>query len=340
MRSPQTVITIGTFDGVHLGHTALVRRAVALSEGAGQGGARARVVVLCFDPHPMTKVRPEAAPARLTTLETRKRELLRLGADEVVRLEPTEELLGLAPEEFVRRLVDEYRPAWLVEGADFRFGRGRAGDVGTLAELGKNFGFGVEVVPSVEVALDDHTLVRASSTIVRWLVVQGRVKDAALVVGRPYELSGVVVRGDRRGRTIGYPTANLATECLLPADGVYAGVGVLADGRRFGAAVSVGTRPTFEGVGRRAEAFFLDAPAGGDADVIEGLPEYGWAMGLEFLAWLREDLRFDSVEGLVAQIDRDCARARAVLGLGEARLAAQSGVRAAGKGVAQGKGAR
>ena len=329
MGDGRIVISIGTFDGVHLGHAALVERAVALAGSAPHHhSCPGRVVALCFDPHPMTKLRPEAAPARLTTFETRKRELLRLGTSEVVRLEPTEALLGLSAREFVEKLVREYSPAVIVEGTDFRFGRGRAGSVATLEELGRELEFGVEVVPTVDVALNDHSVVNASSTIVRWLVIQGRVKDAALVLGRPYELSGVVVRGDRRGRTIGFPTANLATECLLPADGVYAGVAVLEDGRRFNAAVSVGTRPTFDGIGRRAEAFVLDVPRGVQ---IAGLPEYGWAIRLEMLAWLRDDVKFGSVESLVEQIERDCVRAREVLTEGGSAGGRQDG--SAGTGV-------
>lgn len=327
MGDGRTVISIGTFDGVHLGHAALIGRALRVAgqdhgppphrRPVGGPGAR-RVVALCFDPHPMTKVRPEAAPARLTTFETRERELRRLGASEVVRLEPTEGFLALSARDFVEKLVGEYTPAAIVEGADFRFGHGRKGDVSTLGELGRERGFAVEVVPSVDVALTDQTLVKASSTMLRWLISQGRVRDAALILGRPYELTGTVVRGDRRGRTIGFPTANLATECLLPADGVYAGIAHLEDGRSFGSAVSVGTRPTFDGLGRRAEAYFLDVPPGAaQGDVrIQGLPEYGWPVRLEITAWLREDLRFDSGERLAAQIRRDCTRAREALGEG------------------------
>lgn len=332
MSDGRTVISIGTFDGVHLGHAALMERAVGLARTAAphhsphdsphHSAHPCRVVALCFDPHPMTRVKPEAAPARLTTFDTRKHELVKLGAAEVVRVEPTEELLGLSAREFVEKLVREYHPAAIVEGADFRFGHGRAGSVRTLEELGRELGFVVEVVPTVDVTLDDHTVVKASSTIVRWLVTQGRVRDAGLVLGRAYELGGMVVRGDRRGRTIGFPTANLATECLLPADGVYAGVATLEDGRRFGAAVNVGMRPTFEGIGRRAEAFLLDAPG---KVLLDGLPEYGWALRLELVAWLRDDLKFGSVETLVEQIERDCGRAREAVGEGGRTAGRQGG---------------
>lgn len=290
-----TAITIGNFDGVHLGHVALVRRARELSP---------RVVALGFDPHPMSVLRPEGAPARLTTFERRAELLRAAGADVVERLAPTPDFLDLTPEQFVAWVVERHGPSVIVEGSDFNFGKARRGDVAMLAALGKKHGFAVEVVLPVEVAQTDHQIARASSTLVRWLLGQGRVADAARVLGRRYELSGMVVRGDRRGRTIGYPTANVASACLAPAEGVYAALARLADGRAYAAGVNVGTRPTFDGVGTRVEAHLMDF----DAAALEG--EYGWPLTLEFVAWLRDDLRFHSVEALVAQIGRDCARAK------------------------------
>jgi riboflavin kinase/FMN adenylyltransferase len=298
-----TAVTIGNFDGVHLGHAALVQRCRGL---VGPGG---RVCVLAFDPHPMTKLRPEAAPARLSTFEQREAWLRGLGADEVVRLTPDEALLGKTAREFVEWLVARYAPAFVVEGDDFHFGKARGGSTRTLQELGPSMGFRTEVVGPVEVALGDDLIVRASSSIVRWLLSQGRVRDAAAVLGRPYELAGVVVKGDQRGRTIGYPTANLSTECMLPAEGVYAGEAVLPDGRRLMAAVNVGVRPTFSGEGRRLEAYFLDAGSP------ESLPKYDWPLKVSLVSWLRDDLRFDDVNSLVRQIDRDCIRTREALSL-------------------------
>jgi len=302
---PTTALTIGNFDAVHIGHAALVARARELAGPAG------RVVALVFDPHPLSRLRPEAAPARLSTFEQRTRLLRECGCDEIERLDPECGVLSLTPGQFVSTLVEKYAPAAIVEGEDFHFGKARAGDVRTLAELGRTYGFACDVVPPVEIALTNATLVRASSSIARWLIANARVRDVALVLGRPYEIEGVVVRGDRRGRLIGCPTANLYTDQLLPADGVYAGTATLPDGRTHRAAINVGTRPTFDGVGRRLEAHLLNAPA--EAERLEGLPEYGWRLRVTLTRFVRDDLRFAAVEDLCAQMRRDLARCAAAL---------------------------
>lgn len=312
----RSVLTIGTFDGVHAGHVALVARARAIARAAATGGVR--VIALAFDPHPLTRLRPAAAPARLTTFSRKRELLLEAGVDEVVRLDPFDGLLELAPAEFVTRIMQTYRPLAVVEGDDFRFGKDRAGDAQTLRALGASE-FDVEIVPPVEVLLGDATLVRASSSVVRRMLLAGRASDAARVLGRPYRLTGRVVRGDRRGRTIGYPTANLDTELLLPADGVYAARAVLPDGRTFGAALSVGTKPTFTDAPTRAcEAFLLDVAhersSGGEADFrIPGLDEYGWELSLDVVGWVREQVRFHGLDPLLAQMSRDCDRIRVML---------------------------
>lgn len=294
-------LTIGTFDGVHAGHRALVRRARELA------GPTGRVTALVFDPHPSTVLRPASAPARLSSFEMRRRLLFAAGADTVERLEPTPDLLARSATEFVDWLVATHAPAAIVEGPDFRFGRGREGDVQFLESLGTTRGFRADVIDPVDVALSDLTLVTASSTVVRWLLAAGRVRDAALVLGRPYELEGTVNRGDRRGRTIGFPTANLSTDLLLPADGIYACEALLDDGRTFAAGVHIGPRDTFGDPTRVLEAHLIDPSR--DAERIEGLPEYGWRLSLRFIAWLRDPARFESVERLVEQMSLDCQRA-------------------------------
>lgn len=306
MHRPRTVITIGNFDGVHVGHAALVARARAIADGAG---GMARVVAMTFDPHPLAVIRPGEAPGRLTTLSQRAALLGRAGADEVVRLEPTGSMLGLSPEEFVGNVVRDLQPLAIVEGPDFRFGRDRAGDMALLARLGEANGFITETMaPPVEVVLSDHTIVRASSRLTRWLLEGGRVRDAAAILGRNYEIEGEVVRGERRGRTIGFPTVNIKSECMAPGDGVYAGTATLPDGRRLAAAISVGTKPTFGGDARAVEAYLLDAPTDGGA--IAGLPEYGWQIRLSYEHWLRDQVRFESVGALLEQMGRDCERIR------------------------------
>jgi riboflavin kinase/FMN adenylyltransferase len=310
-----TVLTIGTFDGVHLGHQALIDRARTLAVRATSAPA---VVALVFDPHPLEILRPAAAPGRLSAFVQRERWLLAAGADRVVRLEPTPDLLSLTPEDFVSRIVHDYAPVGFVEGRDFRFGRARAGDVHTLARLGNQHGFEIAVVEPVMATLGDHSEVTVSSTLVRWLIRHGRVRDAAALLGRPYAIPGEVVRGDRRGRTIGYPTANIATPCLLPAEGIYAGRARLADGRTLAAGVHVGNRPTFPGASATLEAYLMaestdprGTPAGSWSP-LAGLPEYGWTVELEFIAWLRDQIKFESVPPLLEQMARDCERAKSL----------------------------
>ncbi len=311
---PATVVTIGNFDGVHRGHATLIERARAR---AGAGG---RVVVLSFDPHPAAVLRPGRAPARLSTFGQRAGLLRGAGADEVHRLEPDRALLSMSPETFLGYVKNAFDPAWLVEGADFHFGKGRSGHIGEMRSIGDRLGFRVEAVDPVEVVLGDHSIVTASSTIIRWLIGRGRVADAAIVLGRAYTLTGPVVAGDRRGRGIGFPTANLAPEQAPPAAGVYAAVADLPDGRSLPAAVHVGERPSIGDGEHRVEAHILGLPtscpstgeraASGGAgwQPIDGLDETGWRLGLRFIGWVRDPIAFSSVDRLADQLARDCRR--------------------------------
>lgn len=298
---------MGNFDGVHAGHAALLGVAREL---AAQHGAK--VIALSFDPHPISVLRPQATPARLTTFSRRRELLQEAGADEVRRLEPTPNLLGLSPEAFVEHLVSEYHPAGIVEGPDFHFGKGRAGTVRTLEALGQRHGFEVRIVHPIAAVLSDQLIATASSTTVRSLITNGRVVDAWALLGRPYELEGIVERGDQRGRTIGFPTANLRGETMLPADGVYAAVASLDDGRWWPAAVNIGSRPTFDGIDRRVEAHLIGA-TGSQWERIQGLEEYGWKMRLKLVGWVRDQVKFPSIAGLIEQIGRDRTRAAAIV---------------------------
>jgi riboflavin kinase/FMN adenylyltransferase len=204
----------------------------------------------------------------------------------------------------------------IVEGEDFRFGKGRAGDVAMLRAIGERDGFRTLVMPGIEIELGDLTMGRAASSLVRWMLRQGRVDDAARLLGRPYAIAGVTASGDRRGRTLGFPTANLADGSwggtLLPADGVYAGVATLPDGRERIAAISIGTKSTFGGTRRTCEAHLPG----------ESLPLdwYGWPIGLAFTRWVRGQMRFAGPEAIAAQIARDLA---AVAGEGAGESAAE-----------------
>jgi riboflavin kinase / FMN adenylyltransferase len=294
-------LTIGNFDGVHNGHAALVRRC---REAVGAGG---KVVVLSFDPHPMTVLNPEQAPAPIEPIAVRIDRLKRIGANEVVVLEPTPELLSMSAQEFVDSVIDEYRPQVMVEGHDFRFGKRRAGTPIALKEFASLRGVEVQIVAGVEVALTDQSIVKASSTMTRWLIAHGRVRDAGFVLGRAHELIGTVVPGDQLGRQIGFRTANLKTESMLPCDGVYGAVVVLPDGTEHRGAVNVGTRPTVNGTDRRAEVHVFDGD-GNPWMPSDDFPEYGWSITVKLIGWVRDQMKFASVDVLSQQLGRDVVR--------------------------------
>ncbi|MGR6317917.1 bifunctional riboflavin kinase/FAD synthetase [Micromonospora soli] len=293
----RSVVTIGVFDGVHKGHQATIGHAVARARELG-----VKSVVVTFDPHPAEVVRPGSHPAVLTE-PARKAELIEaLGVDVLCVVPFTPEFSRLPAEAFVHDiLVEHLHAALVVVGANFRFGHRAAGDVALLERLGRTFGFGVEGGPLVAEA---GTVF--SSTYIRSCVDAGDVAAAAAALGRPHRVEGVVVRGDQRGRELGYPTANLLTHryAAVPADGVYAARLVRRGGAPLAAAVSVGTNPTFSGRERRVEAYALDFT--GDL--------YGERLALDFVAHLREQRTYDSIEPLVAQIAEDVERTRRALG--------------------------
>ena len=293
-----TAVVIGNFDGVHLGHRHVVSRA---REIAGERGLT--VVAVTFDPHPMAVLRPEHAPTTLTSVDERAALLADCGADAVLAMPFDRGVAAWTPEEFVERvLVDALHAAVVVVGANFRFGNKAAGDVATLRETGERFGFEAEGI-----ALDGGPQVW-SSTYVRMSLAAGDVAGAAEALGRPYAVRGVVVRGDQRGRELGYPTANVPTSVLTaaPPDGVYAGwLRRLDTGERLPAAISVGTNPTFDGVReRRVESYVLDRT---------DLELYGVEVEVSFVERLRGMVAFSSVEALVEQMKDDVDRARELL---------------------------
>ncbi len=294
----RTVVTVGNFDGVHLGHRRVIAMAREVADAQG-----VRVVAVTFDPHPMAVLRPEHAPTTLTSIEDRAALLGEAGVDAVLALPFTREVAGWSPEEFVDRvIVDLLHAAAVVVGANFRFGHRAAGDVVMLTAAGAERGFTVVGVP-----LDGGPQVW-SSTYVRTCLAAGDVTGAAEALGRPVTVRGVVVRGDQRGRQLGYPTANVptGTGTATPADGVYAGwLRRLDTGERFPAAISVGTNPTFDGQrDRRVESYVLDR---------DDLELYGVEVEVTFVERLRGMVRFDSVEALVATIKDDVARTRELL---------------------------
>ena len=287
-------ISIGNFDAVHLGHIALVeaaRHAV---------GADGRVEMWSFDPAPISVLQPEQQIDRLTTFSDRTALLLEAGADEVKQIVPTKVLLSKSPKTFISEIITTSPFDYIVEGEGFRFGKNRAGTCETLQELGQEFGFQAVVIEGVEVALKDQSIVRASSSMLRWLLHAGRVEDAAIMLGRDITVSGVVAQGDRQGRALGYPTANIHDiETMLPRDGIYAGHVTIDTGKYLPAAISIGTKPTFGTHDRVCEVHII----GFDGS----LDHYDWQLTVTISHWIRDQLRFDSKEELIHAIEQDVA---------------------------------
>ena len=289
-----TALAIGTFDGVHRGHQRLFQ---LLLEASGRLGLSATVVT--FRNHPRTVLAPQSKVEYIMPWAERERCIRSQGVGAVVPLDFTLELSQLKAREFVTHLVRDLRMKLLVAGPDFALGHRREGDVTFLKALGEEMGFEVSVVEPA--LLGDRPV---SSRALRRLISEGDVTSAAEMLGRCPTLTGVVVEGDRRGRELGFPTANLATEqdVLVPGDGIYA-TWTIVKGQRFQSATSIGVRPTFEPGPRSVETFIMDF----NADV------YGESITLEFVSRLREEMAFSSVDALVEQMNRDVEQARHIL---------------------------
>ena len=289
-----SVVTVGMFDGVHAGHRVILGRAVARARELGLPS-----VVLTFDPHPAEVVRPGSHPLVLAPPRLKAELMEQAGLDAMLVLPFTPVLAQLPAEDFARAILfGSLRARAVVVGANFHFGRQARGDVALLRELGAAAGVEIDAVELVGDARP------TSSTTVRTRVAEGDVRAASQLLGRPHRIEGIVVRGDQRGRLLGYPTANLQPTpfAAVPADGVYAGW-LVHRGERLPAAISIGTNPTFEGTQRRIESFVLDA----------NIDLYGAHIGVEFVERLRATEKFDSLETLIAAIDNDVARTRAIL---------------------------
>lgn len=286
-------VAIGIFDGVHLGHQAILKRAKELSNGRG-------LIVLTFDPHPRQIFDPENAPTMLVSLERRVELLKEHGANAVVVCDFDRDFAAKSPEEFVTEvLVKQLQISGVVVGANFTYGHRAAGKVADLIESGKVHGFFAE-----EVAIQDFEGAPISSTRIRDEVAAGDVESAAMLLSRPHRLEGIVVHGEKRGREIGYPTANLGYSTsfnTVPSDGVYAGW-LEVEGDRWPAAISIGTNPTFAGErSTQVEAYALDQ---------KGLDLYDKNARIDFGWRLRDTVKFDGLEPLLEQMKNDCDRAR------------------------------
>ena len=291
------VVALGNFDGVHLGHQRVLSRAVEVGRESGN-----KVVAATFDPHPRAVLRPGTEPRLLTTLELRKEALARYGADEVYVVRFDRDLSNKSPEGFVQDvLLGELEAGAVVVGENFRFGHKASGDVEDLGRIMQEYGGDVYAVPIREVNGEQEI----NSTRIRELVSVGEVSHAAKLLGRPYLLRGEVVVGDRRGRTIGFPTANVAPDpaALVPARGVYAGTVRLGD-EEYAACTNIGVAPTFERGENRVEAYLLDF----EGDL------YGKTVDVSFTDRIRREKKFSGLEELKQQIVLDVEEARQIAG--------------------------
>ncbi|GAA6199365.1 bifunctional riboflavin kinase/FAD synthetase [Aquicoccus sp. SU-CL01552] len=288
---------IGNFDGVHIGHQSVIKLARQAAPDAPLG-------IITFEPHPREYFAPDSPPFRLMRRGARGHRLEKLGVDKLYELNFNAALAGLTPEEFARTVLAEgLGVAHVVVGADFCFGKGRAGNADDLVRFGRDMGFGVTIAPLLEQS--EHTV---SSTAIRTALSEGRPRDAAAMLGHWHRIEGAVIGGEQRGRDLGFPTANMSIEGLHPpAFGVYAVLVDVLDGPHKGSyrgAASLGVRPMFGGEVPNIETYLFDFS--GDL--------YGATLSVGLVEYLRPEMKFESLDALIAQMDGDCARARDILG--------------------------
>jgi riboflavin kinase / FMN adenylyltransferase len=290
---PGTALSVGNFDGVHKGHRHILQTAKTVNDQSSGAG----VAVVTFEPHPLTVLRPELAPPRLTTLPIKRKLLEEAGVDFLIELAPQRAVLDLTAEQFWMILRDQVRPHHIIEGFSFNFGKDRGGTIETLRAWSSQSDIQLHVIDPVETVLLDLSIVQVNSSLIRWLIGHGRVRDAAICLGRRYALEGEVITGHRRGRAIGVPTANIRpADQMVPLDGVYSGR-CEVNGVVYPAAISIGTMPTFGQNEPQVEAHLI----GFDGDL------YGKTIAIEFVNWLREQRKFAGIEELKRQLQRDIA---------------------------------
>lgn len=285
-RFPKIAVVLGTFDGVHLGHQKIISRAVELAKITGGTS-----VVFTFSNHPLSIVAPNRCPQQISTSEYKAELLAALGVDVLLNIPFTHDFAKMSPEEFLSQLAQKLNPKYVVVGPNYSFGYKSAGTPELLKSAEQRYGFKAEIMEAFDI---DGTII--SSTLIRQLIREGKVADAAKILGRPFKLSGKVIKGEQRGRTLGYPTANLAVipDLVAPADGVYA-VRVHTSLAVYGGIANIGTNPTFNGRDRHIEVYLFNYK--GDL--------YGKTIGIEFFEYIRGEKTFLSVDQLIDQIRRD-----------------------------------
>ncbi len=304
------VLTIGNFDGVHLGHQEIINVARKLADKR-----HSDLVLMTFEPHPVAILYPEKAPGVLTPIALKKHLLNQFGVDCLVILESSYRILNLSPESFVDEfLAKSVQPDVVVEGEDFNFGYGRSGNIRILKELGRKFNFEIVIVPGKEIILADEQNARVSSTLIRHLLHKSKVTDAATALGRHYRLSGQTTLGKGKGRKLGFPTANIdPVNQIIPAEGVYAGFVEITDTEeqlcksknKLPAAFSIG----------RAKTFISDHPLLVEAHILGKDPGdlYGKYLAMDFVEFIRHQQKFSSPQQLSTQIAKDCQYAKEIL---------------------------
>jgi riboflavin kinase/FMN adenylyltransferase len=305
-----SVLTIGNFDGVHLGHQKILQ---AAKQAATK--RQTQMVVMTFEPHPLAVLRPHQKPDLLTSLTLKKHLLAEAGTDCLLLVKSTPELLSLSPDEFVERFISKgIRPSVVVEGDSFNFGSGRDGNVHTLQKMGKKNGFHVSVIEPKEIRLSTGKTVTVSSTVIRKMLKTGDVADAALALGRPYLLIGRIIPGRGKGKQLGFPTANMAPPGqLVPAEGVYAGFVNIADTEQD-LCKDKATRPAALSIGT-TQTLGTDNPLLIEAHILTGDvgDVQGKYLAMDFIRRIRSQQKFDTEKQLAEQIAQDCKTAKEIL---------------------------
>ncbi|MBN2455528.1 MAG: bifunctional riboflavin kinase/FAD synthetase [Sedimentisphaerales bacterium] len=309
------VLTIGNFDGVHIGHREIIK--LARQQASKKG---TKFVAMTFEPHPVAILRPDKVPQVLTPLLLKQHLLAECGVDALIVLRDTHELLRLSAEDFFFEfLVKKVRPSVVVEGEDFNFGAGRTGNVNMLSQIGARKGIEVLEVPLKKVQLAGGQMVRASSTTIRYMLESGHVAEARILLGRAYRLAGKIVPGKGRGKELGFPTLNMdrSTKQVIPTEGVYAGLVEIAESEEEACKVGAQKMAVFS-IGQ-ARTFGDEHPLLIEAHLLDGAGNncFGKWMAMDFVQHIRRQHKFKSGRELSAQIAKDCERAKEILAMNE-----------------------